>query len=174
LYACTVCWYLAPGGADPYEPQPVEQRHGYYVVPQLMAGNCKVLACTGGDVQTQQMAHFGAGKWRDDDQLWWTHAKPGAKLDLALSVAKAGAYEVIVFLTKARDYGIVQFQLDGKKAGEPVDLYNPKVIPSGPVSLGIHDLSAGEHRLRVEIVGANEQAVKSYMFGLDYVDLKAK
>ena len=33
LYACTVCWYLAPGGVDPYDPVPVAERHDYYVKP---------------------------------------------------------------------------------------------------------------------------------------------
>ena len=31
LYACLPCFYLEPGQADPIEPTPVEQRHGYYV-----------------------------------------------------------------------------------------------------------------------------------------------
>ena len=82
------------------------------------------------------MGHFGPGKWKNDEQLWWTGAKPGDKLDLALPVEPAGKYEVSVSLTKARDYGIVQFSLDGKKAGEPIDLYNAGVVPTGPISLG--------------------------------------
>ena len=38
--------------------------------------------------------------------------------------------------------------------------------------MGTHELSKGEHALRVDIVGANEKAVKSYMFGLDYLKLE--
>ena len=76
-------------------------------------------------------------------------------------------------MTKAIDYGIVQLYLDGKKAGEPVDLYNNGVIPTAPpIPLGVHDLTQGTHKLTVEIVGANPKAVKSYMFGLDYVTLE--
>ena len=37
--------------------------------------------------------------------------------------------------------------------------------------MGEHELTAGDHKLSVEIVGANDQAIKSYMFGLDYVKL---
>ena len=62
--------------------------------------------------------------------------------------------------------------LDGKKAGEPIDLYNPEVVPTGPIALGVHDLAAGQHKLTVEIVGANPQAKKAYMFGIDRIDLK--
>jgi hypothetical protein len=38
--------------------------------------------------------------------------------------------------------------------------------------MGTHELSQGQHVLRIEIVGANEKAVKSYMFGLDYLKLE--
>ena len=111
-------------------------------------------------------------KWKNDEQLWWTGAQPEDKLVLAVPVANSGKYEVSVNLTKARDYGIVQLSLDGKKVGEPIDLYNPTVVPSGPIALGAHDLTAGQHKLTVEIVGANPQAKKAYMFGIDRVDLK--
>jgi len=73
--------------------------------------------------------------------------------------------------TKAVDYGIVQLALEGQKLGPPIDLFNNGVIGTGELDLGTHELAAGEHRLSVEILGANEQAVRSYMFGLDYVKL---
>ena len=85
---------------------------------------------------------------------------------------RAARYEVSVGLTKARDYGIVQLSLDGKKAGEPIDLYNPDVVPSGPIALGVYDLAQGRHDLTVEIVGANPKAEKSYMFGISELELK--
>jgi hypothetical protein len=40
--------------------------------------------------------------------------------------------------------------------------------------LGEVDLPSGAQTLRVQITGANEQAIKSHMFGLDYVRLKRK
>jgi len=170
LYACTVCWYQAPGGIDPIQPAPVDQRHGYYVTPQITAGGFKVLGRPRGEVQTQDMRGYGEGKWRDDDQLWWTGVRPKSRLVLAVPVKKTGKYQLKAVMTKAIDYGIVQCYLDGKKAGEPIDLYNDGVIRTDPpVSLGVHELTEGEHKLAVEIVGANEKAVKAYMFGLDYL-----
>jgi len=115
------------------------------------------------------MTGFKGGKWKGNDHLWWTGAKPGDKLQLALPVKKTGTYQLSVVLTKARDYGIVQFYVDDKKAGEPIDLYNPEVVNTDPVPLGTFELTEGEHTLTVEIVGANPQAIKSYMFGIDYV-----
>jgi hypothetical protein len=173
LYACTPVWYQAAGGSDPIEPVPAEERWGYCVTPPPGGGGYKVLGEPNGQVQSQGMTHFGAGKWHDDNQLWWTHAKPGDKMDVAFDVKQSGAYRVDVTLTKARDYAIVQLSIDGKKAGEPIDLYDPQVVPTGPVTLGTFRLDQGEHQLGVEIVGANEKAIKSYMFGLDQILLKA-
>ena len=169
LYAATVAWYLAPGGVDPHEPVHVSERHGYYDRPPLKYGDYVIVGEPPGQVATQNMKNFKLGKWTNDDHLWWTRGKPGDKLTLAFPIQKAGEQEVKVILTKARDYAIVQLHIDGKKAGEPIDLYNPEVIRTEPLSLGIHNLSAGKHQLTVEITGANKKADKAYMFGLDQV-----
>ena len=174
LYACTARWYLAADGKDCYGLPPAAERDGYYTRPQLVVNGFAVLNEPQGETQRQQMDHYGALKWKNDAQLWWTGAGPGAKLELGVPVAAAGRYQVSVHLTKAHDYGIVQLSLDGKKAGEPVDLFNRGVIPSGPVVLGTYDLTAGRHVLKVEIVGANPQAVKGYMFGISELELKAE
>ena len=175
LYACTVCWYLAPGGVDPYEPVPVEDRHDYYVKLPAIAGGFHILGEPAGDPHTQKLNHFKGSKWTNDDHLWWVGAKPGDKLQVAMPVKADGRYDVSVFLTKARDYGIVQLSIDGKKIGNPIDLYNPTVIRTEAIPLGTVDLTKGDHVLGVEILGKNEKAVPSFMFGLDEVVLeKAK
>src|ERR1035438_5606777 len=111
-------------------------------------------------------------QWSNDAHLWWIDANVGDKLELALPVKAAGNYKVSAQMTKAPDYGIAQLYLDEQKLGSPIDLYHASVIPTGLQSLGVHDLTVGEHKLRVEITGANEHAVKSYMFGLDYLKLE--
>jgi hypothetical protein len=178
LYAATAYWYLAPGGKDPYRPAPLSERVGYWTDVQtfkvegaLEGEKLKVLGQTGGHAQEQDMTPF-TGQWSNDAQLWWTDAKPGDKLDLALPVAKAGKYKLSCQLTKAPDYGIVQFYIDGQKLGEAIDLYHESVIATGPLALGTQDLTASGHKLAVEIVGANEKAIKQHMFGLDYVKLE--
>ena len=72
----------------------------------------------------------------------------------------------------AHDYGIVKLWINDEPAGEPVDLFNEKVAPHGPVSLGTHTLKKGRNTLTAEITGANPNAKPSYMFGLDYILLK--
>jgi hypothetical protein len=132
----------------------------------------KVLSVTGGVARSQPMGAFTKDRWSGVDHLWWTGAKPGDKLVLELPVREAGRYELLAVMTKARDYGIVQLALDGRPLGPPIDLYNhPDVITTGLVSLGTHELSAGPHQFTVEITGAHPQAVKAYMFGLDYLYL---
>ncbi len=177
-YAATVFWYLAPGGNDPYSPVPVADRTNYYAqpaarkVPGVLEGErMKILARTGGDPREQDMTGWGE-QWSNDAQLWWTGAKPGDRLELALPVAQAGKYQLLAQFTKAVDYGIVQLSLDGEKLGQPVDLFHNGVIATGELNLGARELSAGEHKLVVEITGTNPKAVKGYMFGLDYMKLK--
>lgn len=178
LYACTSYWYQAPGGDDPYGPVPVSERVGYYTYEVYMVKGAiegeklKVLSKTGGQTSSQGLGDFG-GKWSQGTHLWWTEGQPGNTLELALPVKNAGKYALKAQLTKARDYGIVQLYLNGKKLGEPIDLFNPEVVPTGEISLGTFDLPAGESKLSVEILGANENAVKSYMCGIDYVKLDA-
>lgn len=177
LYAAMAYWYLAPGGKDPYGPAPLDQRIGYWTPPQpnsvpgaLEAERMRVLAVTGGNAREQDMAGF-EGRWSNDSQLWWTGAKPGDALDLALPVAKSGTYRLTVQLTKARDYGITQVLLDDKPLGSPIDLYDPKVSLAAPFVSDPLELSTGDHKLTFRITGANDRAAKAYMVGIDYVKL---
>jgi hypothetical protein len=177
LYAATAYWYLAPGGRDPYRPVPVAERVGYWqpvqttkVAGAIEGERLKVLSKSAGNPHEQDLTAFG-GQWSNDAHLWWIDARPGDKLELEIPVLKAGKQNLAMRFTKAPDYGIFQLYLDGQKLGEPLDLYDGSVIPVGPVSYGTQDLPAGSHTLRIEILGANEKAVKNYMFGLDYVKI---
>jgi hypothetical protein len=80
----------------------------------------------------------------------------------------------VVYLTKARDYGVVQFSLDGKPLGKPIDGYEPeKVVSTGPINLGTMELKKGNAVLRVEVLLDLSKAVGAkYMWGLDCVVLK--
>jgi hypothetical protein len=178
LYAATAYWYQAAGDTDRYGPVPVDQRKGYWgpvevvkVKGALEGEELQILKKTAGNAAPQDMSGFGSD-WSNESHLWWTDAKPGDTLELAVPVEKAGSYRLEMQLTKAIDYGIVQLSLDGKKLGGPIDLFNNGVVATGVLDMGTHELSRGQHVLKVEIVSANEKAVKSYMFGLDYVKLE--
>ena len=175
LYAAMGYWYLAPGGIDPYLPVALSKRVDYwtnvtiFTVPGAIEGeDLAVAGITGGSTQVQNMLGF-AGQWSGEAQLWWTGGLPGNTLDLALPVSYPGLYDVSLQLTEAPDYAIVQLYLDGQALGHPIDLFSLTVIPSGQLDFGHWALTAGQHDLRVQIVGKDSNAIPNYMFGLDYV-----
>ncbi len=176
-YAVASYWYARPGAKSNRGPLPDEAARPIPQPPQpvkikdaLEGEALKIVEKTGGVTDIQ---HITQHNWSGDRQLWWRDAKPGDKLTFALPVAQAGKYAVVANLTKAVDYGIVQFHLDGEKLGEPLDLYSNGVVTTGPKAIGERTLDAGEHKLTIEITGANPAAVKRHMFGLDYLKLEA-
>ena len=69
----------------------------------------KVIGRTDGNARPQGMGSFKADVWSGNSQLWWTGQKAGSQLDVEISVPTSGTFNVEVNLTRARDYGIVQF-----------------------------------------------------------------
>lgn len=132
----------------------------------------KVLRVSTGKVGPQNMTRFKKGKWSGGFQLFWSSAKPRARLDLEFEIPKAGNFDVEAHFTTARDYAIINVLLDSKALGEPLDLFDhPDVRTTGVLKLGQRTLKAGKHKLTLETIGTNESAVKKYMVGLDYLRL---
>ncbi|HBG27966.1 MAG: hypothetical protein A2Y10_03000 [Planctomycetes bacterium GWF2_41_51] len=174
LYSCVAYWYLSPNGNDPYKAVSLEDRLNWYTelkFPLEMDG-ILMLEKPQGVVEAQGMVSFKADKWTDNQQLWWI-GEPGAKLRIGIDVKKEGNYRILTRLTKAADYAIIQWHLNGQKISEPIDTYHKEgVIATKEIDLGKHHLSAGMNELNVEIVGANPEAIKRYMVGIDYIKVK--
>jgi hypothetical protein len=113
-------------------------------------------------------AMYGKG-WSGWHQLFWRD-KVSEVLELPIAVTQAGTYHVIVRCTKGHHYGIAQFALDGTAVKGPVDFYAEKIAPADPINLTPRTLTAGQHILKIEIVGKNPATAATY-FGLDYVKL---
>ena len=159
--------YLQSGASGP-------AKAGTTIPGAIEGEGLKVLSKTGGNAKPQGMGGFGAD-WSGAAQLWWTGAKPGQKLTLALPVAEKGKYTLKAALTLARDYGIIDVSLDDKPVATGWDGYNgPKVIHSDELDWGTHELSAGEHQLTIKITGKHADAAPGFMVGLDYVRLEKK
>ncbi len=142
-------------------------------VEGALEGESLTFKASAGNARVQGMANFKAGQWSGGSHLWWTGAKPGAKLTIAFKATKSGKQKVSAVFTKAPDYGIVSITLDGKPTAiAEYDLYDPQVIPTGLESLGEFDLTAGDHSLEVTITGSNANARPSHMFALDYLKLE--
>ena len=174
-YAATAYFYQASGEEDPYTEQPLSERTGYYVeimcVPDAIEGEKAKIIERSGNTRGQAMAGFteaGGGQWSAGQQLFWTDAKMGEHLVLALPVKENGRYKLSVRMTKASDYGIVQVLVDGAKIGDPLDLFAPKVSATDMIELGAVELAPGEHKLSFEIVGINPENKSGKAFaGID-------
>ena len=179
LYADTAFWYLSTSGKDPYKVVPVKERLGYwfrpyiYQEPGVIEGeSLKAVNHPEHKADSQQMTGYGATGWSDNHQLFWQPTAVGERLELGFKVETAGKYNVLVRATKAGDYGIHQFEVDGKKMGDPIDSFSSKGVTIGdPVSLGTVDLSEGQHVLGIEVKGKNTSS-PGFMMGLDYLKLE--
>jgi hypothetical protein len=125
-------------------------------------------------IDAQDMTAFGNYQWSGDRQIWGRATKNGDWADLELPAPADGKHNVIVYLTRSWDYGIVQFHLNGAKLGNPLDCYHTDtVVNTGPIDLGEANLKKGANTLRVEIVGSNPKTANPhYSWGLDCIVLK--
>jgi hypothetical protein len=120
----------------------------------------------------QPTTSFAGGEWSLDGHLFAMNAGLGSWVEFELPVIEAGPHEVDLFLTRARDYGVVQASIDGEPLGEPIDLWaGPGVLPSGAIELGRRELSP-DSVLRLDVVGTNERsAPPHHQFAIDGVEL---
>lgn len=174
--AATSYWYAFDGGTNTFAPltadhlkivQPTPLPPPRKVEGALEGEELKIIEKTAGIAERQDFSDKMSG----GSHLWWRNANVGDTLTVAIPVEKAGRYEVFAVFTKAVDYGIHTLAINGKEAVKGLDLFNNGVIETPEQSLGTFDLKKGENTLGISITGANPQAVKSHMFGLDYVRL---
>lgn len=114
------------------------------------------------------MINFGS-LWSDDNQLWWNKTESNAFIEFEINQPEKAEKMLAAQFTKAHDYAIIQIYFNGKKVGNPIDLYNYDVIASGKLNLGKIFLEKGKNILKIKIIGANPKARKAYLVGLDYI-----
>ena len=178
-YSPVSYWYSMPGATCNVYPDPdtaakpiARQRTDIVPVRRVSGAiegeSLQVKHVSGGMVQ-DQVASFG---WSGEAQKWWIDAEEGDKLVLEFPVESDGRYRVSANLTKAVDYGLVEISVNDSP-GKQFDRFHASV-KHDLVDLGTFDLTEGPNQLEVKIVGANEKAIPRYMFGLDYLLLKAE
>lgn len=126
---------------------------------------------TGGSIRAQAMNGWGSA-WSGGSQLFWTGGKAGDVLTLYFTAEKAGDYNAVVFLTQARDYGILSFSLNGKTVAGPFDGY-ATAVRRASAELGTLRVKAGVNVFRIRITGKNSAATNTYA-GLDCLLLRAE
>jgi hypothetical protein len=163
-------------------PQPPIQKRGPaaeidpktgHVEGAIEGESLTVIGTHTGQTSTQDMEQFKPDAWSGGKQLFWTGAKPGDRLDVELPATDPGNYELQAVFTMASDFAIIQLTLDDKPLGEPIDLYNaPVVITTGVLKPGQIQLTAGKHKLGIEIKGADPSSTPgAFRVGLDWVKL---
>ena len=178
-FAPTTFWYADKGTESNVRPAPMEAKRKVtrvakdIIKPRLVEGALEgekfsVKELGGGVAKVQNLSRFN---WSDNKQLWWRDAKVDDRLVLEFEVEQADRYRVVGGLTRANDYGIVKIGVNGNIMIESLDLYNANAV-NDEVDFGICDLTEGTNQLEITILGANEAAIKRYMFGLDYLLLK--
>jgi len=183
LYAATVYWYQAAGQRDNYGPIPKEERIGYWpeihefgITNTLEGENLNIVSHTGGTVAPQHVAGLQAGAWsglRGKVHLWWEGADQGDTLKLGFRVERDGDYKLRMQFIKGDEYGRFRLRMDDHILRDSLDLSHRGLIPSGPVDLGLHRLSAGRHTLEIIVTGSSPLVQNACQFGLDYLQLEA-
>jgi hypothetical protein len=114
----------------------------------------------------QPMAGFGVDDWSGDAQLL-VRAGPSAELTVRLPTMEADpAMQIVLFATRAPDFGRIRVELDGRALGGEIDLYAPVVAPTGPLILGPLDRATDQSRLTIRVSGRHPDATGTW-FGID-------
>lgn len=144
----------------------VRQSNALAIEAEALAGAAQA---TQGQVGVQNMRGFGSA-WSGGAQLFWGGGQTGAQLRLVFTTTAAERYEVFLQFTRAPDFAVVQVRLDG---APPVtfDGYAP-TVSRDRVSLGIRELTPGDHELRFAVTTKNRQS-SGFNVGLDRIELEA-
>jgi hypothetical protein len=95
----------------------------------------------------------------------------GDWIELPFTVSETGTYDLVLKMAKSYNYGIYKIYIDGEYQ-LTYDGYNEKVF-AYDVKLGKQEVTAGEHMLKLELVGMNPKSigvlisVASITFGTD-------
>ena len=121
----------------------------------------------------QDLKYLGAG-WSSDSHLFVRATKVGDFVELAIPAKEAGARKLTLHATKAPDYGVLRFSVNGQPVDSLFDGYAERPRPSGAIRLGVHEPKDGRFVVRAEVVAANPAATGArHFFGLDALVLAA-
>ena len=181
-FAVATFWYGAPGAKSVSLPDlktrmeeaaaPVE----YITRVRLNFDSFSLVnQPTGGKATAQGMNIFPRGKWKNDQQLWWSQNKPGDEIELEYNLKQENASTLVLGLTQAVDYAVVEFFWDGKKIGGFYDLYVPReqgvLHQFVEIPLEKAQTTVGKHTITVRIVGKTRDSLDT-MFGIDEIQTK--
>ncbi|MFJ7244121.1 ricin-type beta-trefoil lectin domain protein [Kitasatospora sp. NPDC098652] len=110
--------------------------------------------------------------WSGGAHLGIRGTAAGAFDTMRITVPEEGDYVLSGQLTKASDHGIIQWAIDGKDVGQPIDTYTatPAIVPY-TVGEAVH-LTRGDHELKLTVTGTNPASGgERFHTGVDTVTL---
>lgn len=177
-YAVTAYWYVKPGYTINIEPRPesvsnpVALSRTDVISPSvdsegtIEGENLEEAGLTGGIAEIQ---YSGRVDWSNKSQLWWHGGNPGDTLNLKFVMPARGRFKITASLTRAADYGMINFLVNGQKSGVTFNGYIPSGVETRKVILGTFDLKRGINMLSVIIAGSDKRAKPGNMAGIDYL-----
>jgi len=183
-YSSVAYWYQR----EPHAPfPPLPSRAGraptaVYPGDVGVEGAIDVEALVAG-AQTSGEAVWAArlpGDWSRGRIVIFAAGKVGSFVSFHAPVEREETYRVKVRYAKASDLGTARLSIDGRPQGEPFDSYNREdgwgathVVGPAEADLGEVDLAAGDHELRFEVVGKNEDSTNCIL-AIDCIVLTPK
>jgi len=158
-YAVATFWY----GFDDASPVDFQSRNDQIAEAQAVVSHKTPVKVDIPGFTIEKFPTNGYIHWENEDYLIWIWVGQNAKLEFILEAEKDGECKLVAELIKHPRHGIIQFHIDDRKIGEPIDLYDERQVPTGPMEIGVVDLKAGRHTVVVEFVGKNEKATGSYV-----------
>ena len=176
----SVAYYYLAGPSPAPNPLPVDLLPSHWEFPTkyaiVGAVEAEDLASTakasnGGIWGHDMLAEGSAPIWSNASVLGWYPNEVNAELSLQLPCKADGTYHLVARMVSDSDSATVQFVLDGKPVGPPVDLYAPSAVPK-EVSLGTLPLKAGMVPLTIRVIGRNPSST-GLAVGIDAFEFRS-
>ncbi|MFO7756067.1 MAG: glycoside hydrolase family 172 protein [Bacteroidales bacterium] len=174
-YALTSYYYVQPAYTVNISPDtaavrmPVPRKRSDIIKPVINNGgilegeHLEVMVAESGTAETQYITSWD---WSNKGQLWWRNGEAGDKMFTRFIIPETAVYNVKARLSKARDYGILSFEINGNRAGKIFNAYTEgeEVVE---IPLGRHILPEGDNIFTVSIEGSDKRAKPGNMAGID-------
>jgi hypothetical protein len=183
-YAATTYWYAFPGATSNVSPQPTEAALPVPTLAEAQASlrkpgaiECETLPLVrqSGDISAglQDMEPWGRERWSGGEQLTVKAVRVGDSIELEVPAPDASPRQLVLYATKAPDYGTLSFRVNGTASTASFDGYAEDVQSAEPLKLGVFTPEKGRFKIQVTVTGANEKATGArFYFGLDCIVLE--
>lgn len=160
----SVAFWYQKGIHKPFPPLPPAYDRILHDPDTVIEVEDLLSSVTGTDAQGE----IQWGPWSNMKHLRFDiGAVKGQELSVDFEVEKTGPYNLILYITKATNYGIYVVELNGNPIGKPMDLYTES-FHTRDFGVGIHHLPEGKNTLVFKNTGRNE-ASGGYGIGLDCI-----